>query len=644
MKKSGFFIACLVCLISVSQAKDGELKTSPLAISFGSQPDFRSMSLSPDGNKLAIIQYHPDGFDFVRILDLMTLKISSVILSTPKDEGHTEISWCTWVNDERLLCGLKTRYSFNDTYTYAGRMLGLNYDGIHALALPGSMIDRLPDDPNHVLIQFGVVRSSTADTGDTLIWQWRRNSRVGVLDIYTGKISNKTYPQSAFLWFSDGHGVPRLYRSINDDYQRWYVRKPKGKKVFWDVLHEVKANNFIDSFVPVGFADNPEELLYLDLNEGRTALFSMDLAHDRETRLVFAHDRVDVMGVKTLGKYNRTVAATYIDDKSRYYFFDKDIQRVHELITQLFPDKNVSILEEDWNRRYYIVAISSDVEPGVYYRYDSQEFKLKRIASISSKLKDRKLAPMKEIAYPARDQVSIPAFLTLPDGDTKTGLPAVVLPHGGPSSRDIWDYDPLVQFLTANGFAVLQSNYRGSTGYGEAWFGNGAFRNWERVVSDVNDGAQYLIDQGIADPGKICVGGWSFGGYAALMSAIDSPSLYRCIISIAGVTDPREFGLNRLKYVGGETVREFIGADEVGDSGSPLKRAGEIQVPVLLAHAQEDANVPFSQSMLMHEALMKNNKSVEFFEYEHAEHAIKPEKYRVDLFTRLAEFLEQHTK
>src|SRR3990172_6290842 len=125
MKKSGFFIACLVCLISVSQAKDGELKTSPLAISFGSQPDFRSMSLSPDGNKLAIIQYHPDGFDFVRILDLMTLKISGVILSTPKDEGHTEISWCTWVNDERLLCGLNTRYSYNGIYTYAGRMLGL---------------------------------------------------------------------------------------------------------------------------------------------------------------------------------------------------------------------------------------------------------------------------------------------------------------------------------------------------------------------------------------------------------------------------------------------------------------------------------------------------------------------------------------
>lgn len=629
MKRIGLFIACLVCLISVSQAKDGELKTSPLAAAFGSQPDFLSLSLSPDGDKLAVIQHHPNGVDFVRILDLTTNKLSGVITDTEKTGG--EISSCAWANHERLLCREVKRFITRGVYHHLGRMVGVNYDGKDLRPLFGSVIDKLPDDPNHVLVQL----SNSF---------WDRRSRVSVLDIYTGKITNQTYPQHAVGWFSDGHGVPRLYRLINDDYRRWYVRNPKGKKVFWDILHEVKTDNLTDRFTPVGFANNPDELLYLDLYEGRTALFSMDLAHDRETHLVFSHDRVDVMGVKTMGKYDRVVTATYVDDKLRYHFFDKDIQRIYQLITPLFPNQEVRIIDEDWNRRFYLVAVSSDIEPSVYYRYDSQDFKLARIASISSKLKDRKLSVMKEITYPARDKVAVPAYLTLPDGEKQTGLPAVILPHGGPSSRDVWGFDPLVQFLAASGYAVLQSNYRGSAGYGAAWEGDGAFRNWKTAVDDVNDGARYLIDQGIADPDRICVVGWSYGGYAALLGAIENHSLYQCIVSIAGVTDPGEFSRFVLNFVGGETHREFIGVDEVGDTGSPRKRAGEIQAPVLLAHAREDANVPFTQSKIMHEALMKNNRPVEFIEYEYAEHDIRPEKYRIDLFTRLAEFLDKHTK
>ena len=267
-----------------------------------------------------------------------------------------------------------------------------------------------------------------------------------------------------------------------------------------------------------------------------------------------------------------------------------------------------------------------------------------RIASISTKLMDRKLAVMKEITYPARDKVSVPAYLTLPNVEKKTGLPTVILPHGGPSSRDVWDFDILTQFLAANGYAVLRSNYRGSSGYGVAWERNGAFRNWQTAVNDINDGTKYLIDQGIADPDRICIVGWSYGGYAALMGAIEKPDLYRCVVSIAGVTDPKQLGINMLKFVGGEAYREFIGAGDVGDSGSPLKRAGEIRVPVLLAHAKEDENVSFKQSKIMYEALKKNDKPVEFIHYEQAEHDIKPDKYRIDLFTRLAEFLAQYTK
>lgn len=633
MKQFGFVVACLVCLISATHAKDGELKTSPLAVAFGSQPDFRSLNMSSDGNSLVFIQYHPDGYDFVRALDLSTQKISGMIFAGKKNEN--DIGWCRWANDERILCGLTMMSPFRGSFIKGSRLVGVNHDGgqlkmLVPKAVQGqfsqvldTVIDWLPDDSNHVQIPVSTMGES----------------RVGSLDIYTGRLANQTLSHpNAWYYISDGRGVPRLYRSMNYEYSRWYVRASKDDRD-WELLHEVKTDDVKDRFVPWGFADNPEELLFFDLHEGRTALFSMDLAHDRERRVVFAHDRVDVLGIQTIGKYDRVVAAYYVDDKLRRFFFDKDLQKIHELITPLFPDQYIDIINEDWERRYYLVAISSDTDPGVFYRYDSQNFKLARIASVSSKLKDRKLSVMTEVSYPARDKTPIPAFLTLPEGEKKTGLPAVILPHGGPESRDVWGFDVLGQFLAANGYAVLQSNYRGSDGYGEAWRGDGAFRNWQTAISDINEGARYLTEQGIADPNRLCAVGWSYGGYAALLSAIESPSLYKCIVSVAGVTDPRTLGFRV-----GPAAREFLGADDVGDAGSPVKRAAEIQVPVLLAHAEKDINVPFKQSKIMYDALKDNNKPVEFIEYEHAEHNIRPERYRIDLFTRMAEFLDQHLK
>jgi len=635
MKRFWFAFACLVYMISACKAEDGELKTSSLAVAFGSQPDFLSLRLSPEGDKLAFIQYHTDGFEFVRTLDLTTNKFSGIILSSPDHDPNINISGCEWANNVRLLCFLSKRYSEDGNYSHKAMMVGVNYDGKNMLKLAGGLIDKLPDDQYHVLIQYS-----------PLLWGGS-GSRVATLDFYTGKFTDLiTIEKNADAWITDGHGVPRLYVdiSITDDYKRLYVRDPKSKKAFWKLLHDAQATNLGDVYTPVGFGENPDELFYLDLHDGRTALFSMDLDHGQASHLVFAHDSVDVSGVRTIGKYDRVIAAIYIDNKIHQYFFDKDIKKIHEAITPLFPDHNVDILQEDWNRRYYIVGVSSDIEPRVYYRYDSQNFKLARIASISSKLKDQKLALMKEVSYPARDKVSVPAFLTLPNNGKQTGLPAVILPHGGPSSRDIWGFDSLVQFLAANGYAVLQSNYRGSDGYGTAWHGSGAFRDWKLAINDINDGTKYLIAEGIADPNKICILGWSYGGYAAMMSAIESSSSYKCIVSIAGISDPLKFSHDKLVYIGGKYMREFIGAKEVGDAGSPLKRVGEIPAPLLLVHAQEDVNVPFTQSKIMYDALAKNNKPVEFIQYEHAEHDIGPEKYRIDLFTRLADFLNEHTQ
>jgi dipeptidyl aminopeptidase/acylaminoacyl peptidase len=645
MKRIGLLFICFFCLINAIHAEENVLKTSPLAVAFGSQPDFRSLHMSPDGDKLVVVQYHPDGYDFARTLDMKTMKSVMVYAAT----DQFDIDWCRWANDKRLLCGLSAMTSYNETYFQVTRLIGVDWDGKNLVLLKpkqfkkksvsiGSniqntsdfsqnqttIVDMKPDDPDNIQIM-------VSSEGE---------SCVADMDISTAKLSNLSRRQEyTYRWITDGHGNPRLRNS----YGGWFITDAKGWK--WDILYKTKEDDYNDSFEPYGFGENPDELLYFDNNNGRRALFAMDLAHDRKTRLVYANDNVDVLGLETIGKYDRIVAVYYIEDKLQRYFFDKDIKNIYEMLNATLPGKNIDIVDEDWNRRYYVVYISSDTEPGGYYRFDSKERKLSMIGHISSKLKNYMLAPMQAIHYPARDNTPIPAFLTMPTDGKKTGLPAVILPHGGPSSRDIWDFDLLAQFFAANGYAVLQSNYRGSDGYGKAWLGDGAFHGWKTAIGDITDGTRYLIDQGIADPNKICVVGWSYGGYAALMSGIENPLLYKCIVSIAGVCDPRTLGYNMLRFVGGYAAQNFIGReDEVVKDGSPLERVDEIKIPVFLAHAEEDANVPFNQSKKMYNALKKKNKSVEFVHYEKAAHDISPPRYRIDLFTRVAEFLNENVE
>ncbi|OGT80541.1 MAG: hypothetical protein A3J35_01120 [Gammaproteobacteria bacterium RIFCSPLOWO2_02_FULL_52_10] len=468
---------------------------------------------------------------------------------------------------------------------------------------------------------------------------------MGIMDVYTGRYTTKERVRDGvFSWVADGHGNPRLYQRGSMSKTIWHLLSPG--EMTNEVIREVRLGDLDDTFIPQGFGENTDELLYFDRHEGRMALYAMNLAgEDRSSRLVYTHPRVDVASLHRLGKYDRMVGVVYAEETIHFDYFDEVIRQIYDAIKANFPNDNVVILDEDWNQRYYLAAITSDTNPGTYYRFDRQENKLARIGPLYSSLKDKELSRMSIIGYTARDGTAIPAYLSLPVSGEKAGLPAVILPHGGPSSRDVWDYNFLVQYLTAKGYAVLQSNYRGSGGYGKAWEGDGAFRNWRTAIDDIADGAQYLVKEGIANPNRICAVGWSFGGYAALMSGIEEPDRYRCIASIAGVTDPQKLGLNMRRFVGGKSAQTFIGTDdEVTVRGSPVNRAAEIQDPVLLVHAEKDINVPFKQGELMYEALQKHGKSVEFITYENAEHSILPERYRIDLLTRLGEFLDQHTR
>jgi dipeptidyl aminopeptidase/acylaminoacyl peptidase len=636
MRFSILILAALMSSAGATAEEPAELKSTPLAKEFGTSPIMWGVQLSPDGTMISAIQMHPSGNTLARVVSLGG-GADAVVLS---GNQSFVVGWCEWANAERLLCGLRGMGHVGTTYFNVSRLVAAKIDGTEMKELVqdrlgvdvraqflDQVIDWLPDDDQHVLI---------LRPGD-------RGNGIARLNIYTGSLDNEELAiPDVRTWITDGHGAARLYLNVNQRERRWMVRPtPDGD---WEMLHRAEFTDLDDSFSPLGFAESRSELLFFDRHEGRTALFAYDLANDRQRRLVYAHPTFDVAGVQALGTYRRLVAATYVDDVPQQAFFDVRIESIHRALSAVFSGKNVNITDESADQRYYLVFVTSPTDSGTYYRFDSMTNRVAKITAAYPQLADRELAPMTPVRYKADDGVEIPAYLTVPV--SRSGpVPAVILPHGGPSARDYWDYDFLAQFLAASGYAVLQANYRGSDGYGQEWAGAGGFRGWRRAIADISAGTEYLIAEGIADPERMCMAGWSYGGYAALMSVIEDPERYRCVVSIAGVTDPKQLGFNSLRFVGGRAAQEFIGdEDEILKQGSPLNRADEIRVPVLLVHGVEDANVPLAQSAILAKALERAGRDVQLIEYDSAQHSITPERYRTDLLARLGEFLDEHTQ
>jgi dipeptidyl aminopeptidase/acylaminoacyl peptidase len=244
------------------------------------------------------------------------------------------------------------------------------------------------------------------------------------------------------------------------------------------------------------------------------------------------------------------------------------------------------------------------------------------------------------VSYPSRDGKQIPAYLTIPPGSGGKNLPAVVLPHGGPSSRDEWGFDWLAQFLAARGYAVIQPNYRGSSGYGDEFRNRNAILNWQTAMNDIGDSARYLAKEGIADGNRVAILGWSYGGYAALQSSIVEPSLYKAAIAIAPVTDLDLLKKEAEGYTNYQLVKNTVGTGPHVAAGSPLRRIGEVKVPVLLFHGTNDINVGVAHSQKMEAAMRSAGKKVEFVKYDGLDHQLDDSVARADMLNRIGTALE----
>jgi dipeptidyl aminopeptidase/acylaminoacyl peptidase len=385
-------------------------------------------------------------------------------------------------------------------------------------------------------------------------------------------------------------------------------------------------------------------------HEGRHAVFEVDLADPAlPRRLLLANKRFDVDGSLMHSPTTRDAIGLLTDTlgDAAASFWDPDTKGLLTAIDQALPERFNHLLQFSADGRRYLLHSSGNGVPGQYLVGLRDKGTLSLLAETYPALADRPLPRKRGFTVTGRDGTRLPVLLTLPVGREPSKLPLVLLPHGGPISVDGGEFDPWVQFLADRGYAVLQVNFRGSSGLGHAHMSAGLKRWGLEMQNDLSDAVRWAIERGTVDPARVCVVGASYGGYAALMGGATTPELYRCVVSFAGVSDLLDLASYQSQYVNGSEVF----AQQVGSSWSdrdqlkatsPRRLAAQFKAPVLLIHGTLDRSVPFEQSEGMADALERSGKPVRFIKQKDGNHHLSNQAHRTQFFQELEAFLAEH--
>jgi dienelactone hydrolase len=337
---------------------------------------------------------------------------------------------------------------------------------------------------------------------------------------------------------------------------------------------------------------------------------------------------------------------------TQYDFVDPALDETWSRVTGSFPDSQVILTSHSADYRRLVVFVDGPGRSGIYFLYDAPTQSLTQIGAAYPEVGPTDIAEVRFINYRAADGLNIPAFLTLPPGRPARNLPLVVMPHSGPEARDVAGFDWIAQALASRGYAVLQPNFRGSTGYGYAHLSAG-YGEWGRKMqTDLSDGVAHLAAQGTVDRSRVCIMGQSYGGYAALAGVTLQQGIYRCAVSIAGITDMREWVGQEIRLGASEHSRSmratyrYLGIRHFTDPSlraiSPFRHAAAADAPILLIHGRDDGTVPFSHSTNMERALRNAGRPVELVELRDEDHFLSREPSRIQALTAAVEFIERH--
>jgi dipeptidyl aminopeptidase/acylaminoacyl peptidase len=507
----------------------------------------------------------------------------------------------------------------------------------------GRVIDyKVPGSPQAVLVTryFG-----TENRTGTLTSSSDEGLGVEQVDVVTLERKRVEAPRDGAFWYAtDGQGNVRLM-GTQPTRETGYVRRQQNYSfrpagAGWSPLSQVTFDAGLSTgFEPVA-VDATENVAYgFDNNGHFTALYKLALDGSGTRTLVLGRDDTDVDGLIRIGRNQRIVGASYATDRRVAEYFDPEIRQLASSLQRVLGGRTVNIIDATSDEQQLVIFASSDTDPGDYYLYDKTTRKLAQLLPARPELVGVPLGQMRAVQYPAADGTMIPGYLTLPAGSDGKNLKAIVLPHGGPGARDEWGFDWLSQYFASKGYAVLQPNFRGSTGYGDEWFRQNGFRSWETAIGDINAAGHWLEDQGIAAPGKLAIFGWSYGGYAALQSQVLDPNLLKAVVAVAPVTDLDRLRQERVEYADYSIVDNFIGNGPHVEAGSPARHASAFTAPVLLFHGDADTNVGVGESRLMRDRLKDAGKRVEYVEFKGLDHQLDDAGARTRLLSESERFI-----
>jgi len=593
---------------------------------FFKNPERSAFQISPDGKYISFMAPYESR------MNIFVQKVGSDKATRLTSGTDRDISGYYWANNKRLLF-LKDNGGDENFALYGVDNNGKNKKCLTCFdKVRTQIIDELEDQPDEVIIGLNKRNAMVFDP-------YRLNIKSGEMEMLAEN------PGNIQGWMTDHDGKLRVALAIVDGVNTQLLYRADETQEFEAVL----TTSFKESLSPQFFTfDN--KYLYATSNLGRdkSAAVIFDPATGETMEMLYENADYDVSGISYSRKRKVITSASYTSWKRERHFFDAETQQLLEKLEAELPGYELAITASDKAEETYVVRTYSDRSMGAYYLYDKKKAKLEKIQDVSPWLDEKLMAEVKPIQYTTRDGLTIHGYLTLPKGVEAKNLPVVVNPHGGPWARDNWGFNPEIQFLANRGFAVLQMNFRGSTGYGRA-FWEASFKEWGLdMQNDITDGVYWLIREGIADKDRIAIYGASYGGYATLQGLVVTPTLYAAGVDYVGVSNLFSFMKTIPPYWEPmlDMMYEMVGNPEADSAQfkatSPAMNADKIIAPLFVAQGANDPRVNIAESDQIVEAMTSRGVEVEYMVKDNEGHGFRNEENRFDFYRAMEAFLKKH--
>ena len=592
---------------------------------FFRHPERSNFRISPDGNTLAFLQ------PYERRMNIYVQPIAGGEPKRLTNETARDIPDHFWKGPDRLVY-VKDFGGDENFHVVAVNKDGSGlkdltpFDGVRA-----EIIDQLRDFPDQLLVGLNKRNKEVFDA-------YRLDLKTGELELIAENPGNIT------SWLADHAGNIRGAQTT-DGVNTSFLYRDGASGPFTTVL----TTSFRDSFSPLFFTfDNKSLYAASNLGRDKQAIVLVDPATTKEQKVLFEHPDVDVDGLSFSRKRKVLTTISYVTWKPQRKFLDAETEKLFAALDKQLPGYEFGIQSTTDDEDRFVVAAYNDRTPGTRYLYDRGADKLTKLGDIAPWLPETKMARVKPIEYKSRDGLTINAYITLPNGEESKNLPVIVNPHGGPWARDVWGWNPEVQMLANRGYAVLQMNFRGSTGYGRR-FWQASFKQWGlKMQDDITDGVNYLVKEGIADPKRICIYGGSYGGYATLAGVTYTPDLYACAVDYVGVSNLFTF-LNTIPPYWKpflDMMHEMVGEPEKDKAlltaASPALNADRIKTPLFIAQGARDPRVNIDESNQMVKALKARGVDVPYMVKENEGHGFRNEENQFDFYEAMDRFLAKY--